>query len=438
MAHPRSNECSKSELDLFLAPNVQTAIDKGQIIDHFPVSNLSDTGPIEFNISESGDELVDMNPAWVYVLCKITKADGSDLADDDQVGPVNLFLHALFSQVDYSLNDKVVSSATNTNAFRAFFGTTLSYGSDAKNSQLRAQFFYKDTAGKMDANNPLATAATRNEGLYQRHQLTKKSAQVELMGPLHLDMFQQDRLLLNKVNVRVRLNRSKNAFCLVSPTDGADFKVNITEARLSVRKVKLTNVTFLGLTAALEKVPALYPICRVECKSISIPQGNRMFHQDDVFLGFIPKRLFIGFVENAAFAGDFKKNPFNFKHFKATQVGVYVNGEATPMKALQLNFEKKKYLEGYMSLFHGTGTLFHDVGNQITREDYDKGYTLYGFDLSPDLAVGPHVSPIKQGNLRVEAHFAEGLPTTVNCILYAEFDSLIEIDSNRNVTFNWN
>jgi hypothetical protein len=35
---------------------------------------------------------------------------------------------------------------------------------------------------------------------------------------------------------------------------------------------------------------------------------------------------------------------------------------------------------------------------------------------------------IKQGNLRVEIHFAEALTATINVIMYAEFDNVIEID----------
>jgi hypothetical protein len=34
---------------------------------------------------------------------------------------------------------------------------------------------------------------------------------------------------------------------------------------------------------------------------------------------------------------------------------------------------------------------------------------------------------IKQGNLRVEIHFSEALTTTINVIMYAEFDNVIEI-----------
>jgi hypothetical protein len=43
---------------------------------------------------------------------------------------------------------------------------------------------------------------------------------------------------------------------------------------------------------------------------------------------------------------------------------------------------------------------------------------------------------IKQGNLRVEIHFAEVLTATTNVIIYAGFDNVIEIDRNRQVLFD--
>lgn len=430
--------CNKSELDLFLAPNVQSNIERGQIIEYFPVSNITDSAPIEFCIPGSGEELTDLRGSWLYCRVKITKANGENLEDADRVGPVNLFLQALTSQVDVTLNDKLISSSTNTNAYRAMITTLLSYGTDAKTSQLQSELFFKDTAGRMDSVDPLDDDENvRNAGLQTRYTYCRNSSTFELMGPLHQDIFHQDRLILNGVTIRIRMNRAKNSFCLLSAVADASYKVVIQEASFNVRKVKIHNDTFLGIASALRQTPALYPICRVECKAMSIPAGQMTFSPDDVFLGQIPKRLIIGLVENVAYNGSYRKNPFRFRHFNASQVGVYINGESSPMKAMQLNFEHSQYLKGYMSLFHGTGNLFHDKGLQITREDYPDGYALFAFDLTPDLSTGPHVSPIKQGNLRIGLQFAQPLPTTVNAILYAEFDSLIEIDHNRNVTFNW-
>ena len=44
---------------------------------------------------------------------------------------------------------------------------------------------------------------------------------------------------------------------------------------------------------------------------------------------------------------------------------------------------------------------------------------------------------IKQGNLRVEIHFADALTATINVIMYAEIDNVIEIDRNRQVFLDY-
>ena len=68
--------------------------------------------------------------------------------------------------------------------------------------------------------------------------------------------------------------------------------------------------------------------------------------------------------------------------------------------------------------------------------DQDEGNTiLFGFDLTPDMSEVGAFQLIKQGNLRVEIHFAEALTTTINVIMYAEFDNVIEIDRNRQNVF---
>ena len=83
------------------------------------------------------------------------------------MGPTNLFLHSLFSQVDISLNGTLVTPSTNTYPYRAMFETLLSYGEYSMKSQLTSALFYKDMAGRMDTVN-FADADAVNEGLAKR------------------------------------------------------------------------------------------------------------------------------------------------------------------------------------------------------------------------------------------------------------------------------
>ena len=81
--------------------------------------------------------------------------------------------------------------------------------------------------------------------------------------------------------------------------------------------------------------------------------------------------------------------------------------------------------------------MYQDEGNTVTRDDYAAGYALFAFDLSPDLSVGGHFSLVKRGNLRLDVHFAEPLDETINLIIYAEFNNIIEIDEARSVIFDY-
>ena len=93
----------------------------------------------------------------------------------------------------------------------------------------------------------------------------------------------------------------------------------------------------------------------------------------------------------------------------------------------------QNFVDDFQSLFSGTGKLSQDTGNQINRSDYGSGYTAFCFDLSPDHCTGDHFELIKQDNLRVELHFAQPLANTINLIIYAEFQNVIEIDASRKV-----
>ena len=58
--HKDSNDCSSSSLDLFLLPPTQSSFQKGKSIDYHPITSLSDGGPIEFKVSGSGKEFLDL------------------------------------------------------------------------------------------------------------------------------------------------------------------------------------------------------------------------------------------------------------------------------------------------------------------------------------------------------------------------------------------
>ena len=217
--------------------------------------------------------------------------------------------------------------------------------------------------------------------------------------------------------LRIKLNRAKNSFCLVSSETAPNFKVVKTEVILYVHKVKVASCIILGHAAALKQTTAKYTIRRVDCKVLSIPQGFSNFTPDNLFLGHIPKRIVLVLVDTEAFNGTYTSNPYNFKHHNLTQATVCVDGEQIPRKLLFLKFDEaggQNFIVGFQRLFSRSGKLSQDAGNQINRSEYGSGYTALCVDLSPDHCSVDHFELIKQGNLRVELHFARALANTVH------------------------
>ena len=133
---------------------------------------------------------------------KITKPNGTALDAGIKVGPVNLFLHSLFSQVDVSLNERLISPSTNTYPYRAMIEMLFNYGGDAKSSQLPMAMFYKDTPGKMDVVDPVADDAGANMGLKARYTFTQESKTVNMVGPIHSDIFFSNYLIIHQAQTK--------------------------------------------------------------------------------------------------------------------------------------------------------------------------------------------------------------------------------------------
>ena len=226
------------------------------------------------------------------------------------------------------LQEKQVTQASGTYAYRAYLETLLNYGPAAKQSQLTSGLFYKDVAGKMENADPTAGAA--NAGLKARYVFNRNSGIIEMIGPILSDIFMSERLLLSYVDLKVTLNRNSDEFCLTASEDGADFKVKLIDVYLKIRQVKVSPSISTAHELTLKKGPAIYPIRRIECKSFIIPAGNPSLRKDNLFNGLVPKSFVFGLVESAAFNGAYKRNPFNFQHFNASFLGLTVNGEEMP------------------------------------------------------------------------------------------------------------
>lgn len=271
----------KTELDLFAVPPTQSSVESGAIQCYRPVSALTANAPIEFIIPPSNEEYLDLAHTTLHVTVKINRATNAQ-----NVAPVNNFLHSMFSQVDVFLNQRNVSPPSTRYSYRSYIEKLLNYGHEAKNTHLQTDLWFKDTPGQMDR--ITVEDQSSNQGYEARKKIAGDGNVFELYGHLHCDIFNQNKYLLNGVEVSIRLVKEKPEFCLMSGVDGATFE--ITDANLFVRKVRINPSILVAHARTLAICPARYPITRVEIKTITINTGVRSKTVDNLFIGQLPKR----------------------------------------------------------------------------------------------------------------------------------------------------
>ncbi|XP_015592974.1 uncharacterized protein F54H12.2 [Cephus cinctus] len=288
----------------------------------------------------------------------------------------------------------------------AYIETFLNYGPAAKESHLSSVLWYNDTPGHMH------DTAGKNIGLANRQAFVGKNSTVDLIGHLHCDVFNQEIVSLNSVEHHLRLIRTRDGFSLMEPK--RECSLHITEVTLLVRRTKINPGILLAHSKMLSKMTAKYPLTRVEVKVLTMHAGLHGSTMDNVSLRKLSKRIIIGFIYNKAFN--------------------------VPSKALQTDFDKAGlYVDAYHTLFSGTGINFLNEGNSISKSAYADGYCLFVFDLTPDLSANSntHWNLIKHGSVRIEVRSDEPLATTVDCIVYAEYDNVLEIDASRQIVINY-
>ncbi|XP_066486028.1 uncharacterized protein F54H12.2-like [Tiliqua scincoides] len=334
--HGFSEECTKSELDLLQIAPTQNSIERSVYVEVPPLTAVMESSSLEFFIAGNGEDYMDLNNALLYLRCKIVKVDGSNIDRQAEVVLVNYRIASIFSKLDVTLGERLISQSNNCYPYRAFIESVLNYSKDTLSSQFSAGLFYKGTPGEHDS----VDLDCHNQGIIKRAGLTAESRKIELLGHLHVDLFFQEKLLLNGVDMKIKLTRSKDRFCLMTDDANVRYKLKILVAALFVKKVRVAPGVRLGHAEALLTSTAKYPVDLVSMKLFSLPAGSRVSNQENLFLGQLPKMVVIGLVDNDAFSGTFSKNPFNFKHYEISYFAIYLSGYEIPAKLFQPDFQE--------------------------------------------------------------------------------------------------
>ena len=434
--HQDSATAHKSEaIGLFKVPETQTDIESGHWDVIEPTQSLDKTKVVGFKAA-AGPYFTDLANSYVQIRFSVSTTAGAVVAAD-ALSFVNLIAHTLWSKVNLYVSGIDVTDDNRYYPHTAMLATLLGKSSAwLPSGQLEG--FYKDTATHMDDYAAANTGFVARKALIVAAAVGNDPTIVGVTMRPYLGAFQHHRLIPDRTEIRLELQRSKDEFALIH-NDVAGATIKLESVLWNVRRVKLSEQASTQINNTLTHSNALFPITRFRVFAASFKSESINF--TNVLEGAIPTHVTVAFVSTAAMQGSNKLNPFNFQNLGLTRLQVTAAGTNYPRTELTPIFSGKALVgtqaeREYHRLLEFTHKLNGPSGLLFSMADYPGGYALYSFDLTPDLDSG-HWSPSYRGALSIKGAFSAAPAADVSIVVFTEVPSVWELNGNRSVIKDW-
>ena len=418
-------------------------------IEYRPVSAPTPGAPLEFFVPAHGPHPISLKDCTLALQWTVVKNGHEKITPLEKVAPINLAHHTMWRQVDLSLHHSVLHSPGLLYAYRAYIEKLLGYNKHEKDSILNTEFWYTDDPGNFQlartygsrekdlkdfekmtpeqkALNPYGD--TINKGFADRNEaIITKLFGVDTEGPIHLDMFQQDKPLLPGVDIGLKFWPNSSDFTIMQARKNLNnYNVIIKNACLKICYIEMKDTALNSIESRLIKKPATYPITKTVLKQYFISHNTASFSIDDIYQGDVPSILIIGLIKAVSFAGNKNDNPLRFCNYNLKSIGFYVNGESVPSKPINVCFESQKgelKTEGYRSIL----SVLPEGSCPFDIADWEHDNNLYGFNIA-----GKKESSIRKGHTRLEI-IGNGSGDGQVLLTYAIFPGVVNITKDRRV-----
>jgi len=104
-------------------------------------------------------------------------------------------------------------------------------------------------------------------------------------------------MLINGVDVNIKLTRTPEAFHLLAPKDDTKVRIKILDATLFITQVEFKPPLLLAHANVLAmKRKAHYPVTYTQIKTFTASSGTQQISINNAFLGPVPDRILIVLV----------------------------------------------------------------------------------------------------------------------------------------------
>ena len=328
------------------------------------ISNIFNEGPITFSIPEQPHGM--MKNIEIATKFKIQK-DGKDFSiEQDNVSIINTFSNSLWQIVDVTINGRsnIMQPLKNAYPYTSFSNMVFNHDDLQVDYLGYKELFIMDDGGKyeiksgdkliesdyfkmystvgkklFDAKNPatdllnnafmeateektpskIPNPSIKNQALYTRAKRVAKGQSVTTYSKLHCSVFNTNKVLPTRMDIRITLTKNTDDFLLLCPKD-EKYSISIEDVHLQVTYYQPQDTIQRKIESLLESEPIPYFVQRPELIVRPITATTKVIRVNDIFPSKLPSYAFFCIQKSADFEGKRESNPFSFIPFEKMNI----------------------------------------------------------------------------------------------------------------------
>ena len=240
-----------------------------------------------------------------------------------------------------------------------------------------------------------------------------------LYGKLGIDFFSTSELLYPNMKIRLRLNRARPNFYMIS--DNPNVSLGIVDCSLYTRRIALKDDYHKKRMDMLAYAPVEYNYLEILAKTFIIPVRQNQFIQENIFNNDPIRRIAIAMNTNSAFTGSFTENPFWYQQFDLRQIRILRRGQPI------VDFDTADNCRLYVTTMKAMN--FQDDIPSIPIDDFKDHYVLV-FELTSmqDATENCHYPELVGEPLRLELNFTNAPENVTELIVFGERMLSVAVD----------
>ncbi len=424
------------------------------VVAHSTTPVTTSSGPFSLHCPGIPNLAMDMSSLRLHVKVQAERMDkGGDGSGSviptvipkigtKPTGLINGVCGSMFRLVEIYLNNKLVSQLSSAAYEKVNYIEKLANFSDSaqethlccSNWQLaKLDELYDD---EYDDEGNLILKKEHIQGTFEER-LNEIVKPTWLSDTIYSEISFIDSVLAPEINVEIRFYRQQSDDMLFFSMDGDyNYRIKLLDMFVTVNQFEMEPAILSEWDRRLsEGQYANYLISRMTLKSYQCMQGVQYFRSNNCFRGVLPNQIIIAFQPTEAFSGSIKRDCQRYYHHFVETITVYINNQTIVTPLEPISWATGDTRQAYRGFMDNMGINLATVApTGLSYKRYQKGTTLWSFDLTRSMSSGTALEKPRQGILDFAVKFSQATPVGgLTAVVWAYHMDNIYVDGDREV-----